>query len=280
MKKTTIEHTIKLISESIDISDYSNEDFIDVFLTVFKNWVKEKHGDEIVKYPFTYLFNKYEDDFLKELGLNKKDFSGTPPHRLIRIGRELVTRSMFAYESVPKTDKSWFDIPVNKKIWNAMVSKLDIPPYMTVDVSELRPRHLKVDVSTNFIEMIKSQIPIKYKTVDNLTSEIERFLKEYGGVQIGNPSHGKLQIVDGNYILNGFDEWEKKELPQLKKEFRGVTQNIKSIKYEWDYRYGPTLKLAYHRKRSLGWTQRYEEVTKIKQILRDKGYSNNIRIVD
>lgn len=275
-----VSNIIRLIKEEIDISDYTNEDLIDVFLTVFKNWVKEKHGDDIIKYPVSYLLNKYEDDFLKELGLNKKDFSGSTSYRLSRIGRELVTRAMFAYESVPKTDKSWFDIPVNKRIWDTMISRLDIPPYMTVDVNELRPRYLKVAISADFVEMVKSKIPLKYKTVDSLTGEIERFLKEYGGVQLGNPSHGKLQIVDGYYTMDGFYEWEKKELPLLKKELRSVAKNVKSIKYEWDNYYGPTLKVTYNNRRGLGWTERYEDVKKMEEVLRSKGYFENIRVKD
>lgn len=275
-----VSNIIRLIKEEIDISDYTNEDLIDVFLTVFKNWIKEKHGDDIIKYPVSYLLNKYEDDFLKELGLNKKDFSGSTSYRLSRIGRELVTRAMFAYESVPKTDKSWFDIPVNKRIWDTMISRLDIPPYMTVDVNELRPRYLKVAISADFVEMIKSKIPLKYKTVDSLTGEIERFLKEYGGVQLGNPSHGKLQIVDGYYTMDGFYEWEKKELPLLKKELRSAAKNVKSIKYEWDNYYGPTLKVTYNHRRSLGWTERYEDVKKMEEVLRSKGYFENIRVKD
>lgn len=275
-----VSNIIRLIKEEIDISDYTNEDLIDVFLTVFKNWIKEKHGDDIIKYPVSYLLNKYEDDFLKELGLNKKDFSGSTSNRLSRIGRELVTRAMFAYESVPKTDKSWFDIPVNKRIWDTMISRLDIPPYMTVDVNELRPRYLKVAISADFVEMVKSKIPLKYKTVDSLTGEIKRFLKDYGGVQLGNPSHGKLQIVDGYYTMDGFYEWEKKELPLLKKELRSGAKNVKSIKYEWDNYYGPTLKVTYNHRRGLGWTERYEDVKKMEEVLRSKGYFENIRIKD
>lgn len=273
-----VSNIIRLIKEEIDISDYTNEDLIDVFLTVFKNWIKEKHGDDVIKYPVSYLLNKYEDDFLKELGLNKKDFSGSTSNRLSIIGRELVTRAMFAYESVPKTDKSWFDIPVNKRIWDTMISRLDIPPYMTVDVNELRPRYLKVAISADFVEMVKSKIPLKYKTVDSLTGEIERFLKEYGGVQLGNPSHGKLQIVDGYYTMDGFYEWEKKELPLLKKELRSAAKNVKSIKYEWDNYYGPTLKVTYNNRRGLGWTERYEDVKKMEEVLRSKGYFENIRV--
>ena len=276
-----VSNIIRLIKEEIDIADYTNEDFIDVFVTIFKNWVRENHGDEIIKYPFSYLLNKYEDSFLKDLGLDRSKYRDVVSSRMPQVGKELVLRSMFAYEAIPKADKSWFDVPVNKRIWDAMISRLDIPPYMTVNVNEIRPRDLRITVGVNFVDMIKSSVPLKYKHTEDLTEEIKDFLKKYGGVKFGNPAHGNLRIVDGHFDASGFDDWEKKELPNLKKELRTVAAPVvKSIKYVWTPRYGPTLFVTYNQMVRSGWTDRYEAINEMKELLADKGYSENLHIRD
>jgi hypothetical protein len=276
-----VSNIIRLIKEEIDITDYANEDFIDVFVTIFKKWVRENHGNEIIKYPFSYLLNKYEDSFLKDLGLDRSKYRDVVSSRIAQVGKDLVLRSMFAYESVPKTDKSWFDVPVNKRIWDTMITRLDIPPYMIVNVNEIRPRDLRISADINFVDMIKSSVPLKYKYIEDLTEEIKDFLKKYGGVKFGNPAHGNLRIVDGHSDASGFNEWEKKELPNLKKELRTVAEPVvKSIKYEWTRRYGPTLLVTYNRRVNSGWTERYEALSKMKQLLADKGYSENLHVRD
>ena len=54
-----------LVLENVDLSGYDDEDFIEVFLTYFRPWVKSKHGDEIGARPFSYLFNTYLKEFCK-----------------------------------------------------------------------------------------------------------------------------------------------------------------------------------------------------------------------
>ena len=47
--------------EEVNIRDYTQEDFIDVYITVFKNWIKENYGDSELKYPFSYLNFRFTD---------------------------------------------------------------------------------------------------------------------------------------------------------------------------------------------------------------------------
>ena len=80
MKKTIkiteseLKNLIPILLEEFDINDYSDEDFVEVFVKYFRNWVKKKHGDEIGGYPMSYLFKKYEDEFLTDVGLNGDRF--------------------------------------------------------------------------------------------------------------------------------------------------------------------------------------------------------------
>ena len=51
-----------MVLESVNLDDYDNDDFIEVFFRFFRPWVKQKHGDEISEYPMSYLFKKYIDE--------------------------------------------------------------------------------------------------------------------------------------------------------------------------------------------------------------------------
>ena len=64
--KITEEELKKLIPvllEEFNLNDYSDEDFVEVFVKYFRNWVKKKHGDEIGGYPMSLLFKKYTNEF-------------------------------------------------------------------------------------------------------------------------------------------------------------------------------------------------------------------------
>ena len=42
---------INLTTEEIDVSDYNDEDFLEIFVTEFRPWIKKNHGDEVGEYP-------------------------------------------------------------------------------------------------------------------------------------------------------------------------------------------------------------------------------------
>lgn len=63
LNETELEKLIIMISENIDLSDYKDEDFLEVFINHFRPWVKLKHGDEVGEYPMSLLVTKYFDEF-------------------------------------------------------------------------------------------------------------------------------------------------------------------------------------------------------------------------
>ena len=52
-----------IIFESIDVTQYNDEDFIEVFVMEFRPWIRKNHGDEVGEYPMSLLVKKYLDDF-------------------------------------------------------------------------------------------------------------------------------------------------------------------------------------------------------------------------
>jgi len=41
------EKYIKILSEDINLSEYSDEDFVEVFVMEFRPWIRKNHGDEV-----------------------------------------------------------------------------------------------------------------------------------------------------------------------------------------------------------------------------------------
>jgi len=265
-----------MIMEEVSIRDYTQEDFVDVYITVFKNWIKENYGESELKYPFSYLKNKYEDKFYKTYNLEKERWAGEYS-AMSKAGKKFVEMSLHAYEDVPATDSSWFDKPLNQKLWKSVENQFKFPSYMKVDVVETRPRNLELRVNVDFVDFIKSPEKNPYPTSWRLQNEIQKFMQKYGGVKFGNPLHGDLNLSEGYYNFEGHEDWLNKTLkkeikPKLKKEvddpsFRGLKYEMKSGE--------PTLKILYS---SRNWSARDEIQRKVEKFFRDMGYSNNLRI--
>ncbi len=46
-----------IIFESIDVTQYNDEDFVEVFVMEFRPWIRKNHGDEVGEYPMSLLVN-------------------------------------------------------------------------------------------------------------------------------------------------------------------------------------------------------------------------------
>ena len=61
----------KLIYESeIDLRQYDDEDFIEIFILNFRRWLIDNYGNETKNYPLSYVVNRYLSDYCKSI----KDF--------------------------------------------------------------------------------------------------------------------------------------------------------------------------------------------------------------
>ena len=48
----------------LKLNDF-NDDYTNCSLEFLNSWIKEKYGEQEIKYPFSYLKKKYEDEFFK-----------------------------------------------------------------------------------------------------------------------------------------------------------------------------------------------------------------------
>ena len=204
-----------------------------------------------------------------------------------KLGVSLVQNSLYSFVDVTE-NKSWFDSPTNVKIWDKMIKSLNLPPYLTFNVVESRPRFIEIDGYINFEEYIRSNISLKYPSLTMYLSEMKKFLTRYAGQTIGNPAHGELKIDTPRYSefnFVGFDEWvknvfNKKIKPEIKKT--DISSYIRTMVCKLEnrsYYYKPTISIWVNR-----MSNRYEkkrEVEKqVNQYLINNGFNTNNILVD
>jgi hypothetical protein len=267
-----------MIMEEVRIQDYTNEDFVDVFIMVFKTWVKENYGEEEVKYPFSYIKKKHQAEFLKFLDIEKPYSYNSDFVLMANIGRKIVEKALHSYKEVPKSDESWFDKPINQKLWKSMEKELNLPSYMRIEVVEESPRNLAVGITVDFVDFIKSTEKNPYKTGHMLTEKMRKFLSKYGGIKFGNPLHGELRLNEKYYNYDGFDEWLKtgynKEIKSAVKKELKDSSVYRGLKYQTKYG-EPNITILWS---SRLWGDKGNDTDKVRKIIRDMGYSYNLNI--
>jgi len=269
---------VSMIMEEVRIQDYTNEDFVDVFIMVFKTWVKENYGEEEVKYPFSYIKKKHQAEFLKFLDIEKPYSYNSDFVLMANIGRKIVEKALHSYKEVPKSDESWFDKPINQKLWKSLEKELNLPSYMRIEVVEESPRNLAVGITVDFVDFIKSTEKNPYKTGHMLTEKMRKFLSKYGGVKFGNPLHGELRLNEKYYNYDGFDEWLKtgfnKEIKSAVKKELKDSSVYRGLKYQTKYG-EPNITILWS---SRLWGDKGNDTDKVRKIIRDMGYSYNLNI--
>ena len=61
-----IKRIVNRITEQIDVNEYDDSDFIEVFVHYFRPWINKHHGEEVSKYPMSHLVEIYVDEFNKD----------------------------------------------------------------------------------------------------------------------------------------------------------------------------------------------------------------------
>jgi len=68
-----VKRITNLVKEQVDVSEYDDSDFIEVFVKYFRPWIKKFHGDEVGEYPMSHLVAKYLKDFNRDYGIDIRD---------------------------------------------------------------------------------------------------------------------------------------------------------------------------------------------------------------
>jgi len=212
-----LKNLIPVLLEEFDINDYSDEDFVEVFIKYFRNWVKKTHGDEIGSYPMSFLFKKYEDEFLRDIGLKEERhyYYGSGAAKFAKIGRDIILKQL---ETLPTLAPNKKFTEKYKRQIDHLIKYLDIPDYVKFNVEEERPNDVNVEFEIDFPSMLISNDDFHAATA---FTNLKKYLTDFMGVEFGSPSHGLLKF---NYHVRtiGGDEFVKKIFnkqikPNLKK---------------------------------------------------------------
>lgn len=205
LTESELKNLIPILLEEFDINDYSDEDFVEVFVKYFRNWVKKKHGDEIGGYPMSYLFKKYEDEFLTDVGLkgDRHYYYGSGAAKFAKIGRDIIQIQL---ETLPTLMPSKKFSEKYKRQLDYLINYLDIPDYVKLTVEEPRPYDIDFLFEIDFPTMLISDDRF---TPSNAFSKLKKYLEDFMGIEFGSPSHGLLKM-DYQTKINGSDEFVKK----------------------------------------------------------------------
>jgi len=260
--------TLKLIVEQ-NVDDYDDNDFMDAFVSSFKNWVSTKFGEDSKKYPFSYFVKKYWKDFVRDV-LGEEENQrilnnyGVPVHL---IGKQLIRKGKYYVPSMRPEKK--FTEKYKRHIQN-FIESLDLPSWVRISFDEPVPNDVTLNISTDFPEMLKSEISIQPYDIQQ---NVKHFFQDFLGAEMGIPSHGGMQF---NYSTKTFNEdaWVKNELnKKIKKDIKAmdIGKYIHSIRFEPKITTGE-MKVVFKENTWGRGQTRWDIRNKIKNYLSELGY--------
>lgn len=279
MKKTltlTESDLVKLLNrivESYTDDTYNDEDYVEVFLQYFRPWIKANHGDEIGEYPLSYLTKKYMSEFAEDNGLVPDSviygYKGTLGNAA-NIGKNLVKQGKHKMPSLRPQEKFTEKF---KKGLEFFVNELNLPEFMELIFVEKTPYKVFVTLKVGWEGLIKYQGDKIFKPED-IKVGLQKRIKDFLGVEIGNPTHGQLEFNFNREYID-VDDWVKKSLnKEIKKKIRELpsARVLHAIKFEtMNHNLGGELKFSFK-----NWNGRNNFMKEVKELLQSMGYNTNI----
>jgi len=212
------EKYIKILSEDINLSEYSDEDFVEVFVMEFRPWIRKNHGDEVGQYPMSLLVKKYIKDFALESGLEENGLRySNILNQMILIGRQLAKQEII---KLPSLKKDIFFTEKFKKILDHFVDSYNFPDFVKIHFEENSPFKVSGWVTVEFEPAMKYDGDLN--NVHVFSRELTNLITNYMGFELGSPAHGKLEFQFGGGVrFLGVEDWVKNVLnKKIKKEIK------------------------------------------------------------
>jgi len=279
MRKITLNQTemtnfVSMIVEQVNLSGYEDEDFVEVFLNLFRPWIKSNHGDEVSKYPMSYLVKKYFQEFTTDYNI-ESDRYGTTMKKIISAGRDIVRYGKYELPSLNSNKKFTERF---KKPLLFLVDNLKLPDFINLKFDEEMPNKVRGEVIVDFPKMIKSSDGPK--SPYTISKKLLKSFEDYLGVEFGSPVHGKLDFyLNTTPTYVGLDEWIKKEFNKnIKKQIKELPlaeRNISSLKFILSTNHlKGEIKIGW--KRDSRWSEHHEVKKSVRELLSNMGYNTEI----
>ena len=179
-----------ILNEELDLSGYSDEDFIEVFVEYFRPWIKETHGDEVGMYPMSLLVKKYLDDFNNHYELYVGSHYGGILLRMAKSGMALAKKGI---KKLPSLNKDFLFTEKFKKVIDHFVSSYNFPDFVTLHLEEKTPFNIRAYLTMDFVPTMKYDG--SFNKIIGFNQEFINLIKNYLGFEIGSTAHGKLNLI-------------------------------------------------------------------------------------
>lgn len=282
MRKITLNESeminfVSMLIEQVNLEGYTDEDFIEVFVNLFRPWVKSKHGDEVGQHPMSYLVKKYIDEFITDIKLDVTDFryeSGLK--KFVRIGREIVRGGIYQLPSL-NSDKKFTE--QYKKHLEFIISSLNLPEYINLKFTEDSPNKVYGEAIVDFQKLIKSQK--NPPRIISISERLKKYFEDYLGIEFGSPVHGKLDFyLNSTPTYVGLNEWTKNEFNKnIKKEIKNLPsaeRNISSLKLILNNYSVLKAEVKIGWKRDSRWSEHSKIKEEVRNLLKSMGYNPEI----
>jgi hypothetical protein len=275
LTESDLERIVKTVLESFNANEYEDEDFVEVFLSYFRPWVKKTHGDEIGQYPLSLLIKNHIEEFAKDYGL--EDFTpryhGT--HRnMTNLGRSFAEKGI---HQMPNLRNKGLFLEKYKKAITFFNERLNLPEWITLNLTEQSPYVVRGNFKVDWDKAIRDKSEESYNA-SNLSQEFIDLLTNFAGIELGSPAHGKLDLsIRGSFEYDGVDEWIKNTLnKEIKKKIRALPNShvLHSVKFVTSgVSLGGYITLTY---KSNGWRYSSDFTKDVRELIGNLGYNTDI----
>jgi len=149
------------------------------------------------------------------------------------------------------------------------------PDFVSVNFQEDQPNRVRVRFDVDFEKMIKSQERYSLSS-HTLLDKIKKYLKNFLGVEFGNPAYGEVDMESDKTNYVGLDEWVKNVLnKKIKKEIKALLKPnpIHAIRFEVNNGKA-TMKIVFSD--SAGFGTRGNTMKEIRSYLEKEGYNPRV----
>jgi hypothetical protein len=265
---------IGTITEDISVSEYDDEDFLEVFVTEFRPWIKKNHGDEIGEYPMSLLIKKYIKEFVNDYGIDESILRYTNTlNSMIRVGRSLAEKEV---RKLPSLKKDIMFTEKFKKVIDHFISNYNLPDFAEIHIHEESPFQVRGWINLDFEPAMKYDGNLN--ELSTFQKEFTHLITQYLGFEIGSTIHGKLDFYFEPYFrFGGVDEWVKNVLnKKIKKDIKSLPNKsaVRSIKFSLNNTYVEgIITLSYDR--SSHYQSRNSFENEFREYLNNLGYNPN-----
>jgi len=236
LKESELISVIKNIVEQVNL-EYDELDYMAAFVHIFMDWIRKNTPEKFWSYPFGFLVKKYSKQFLIDMtGTDYRNMDDYNDYEISKWDIEKIVKSVVkrgGYQLPSLYSEEKFTEKYNK-ILPEIIEQLELPEYASIRFVEDDPKFVKVFVDVPFATMLLSPSTKSISTY-TISRKIEDFVKNYLGLELGNPAHGELNIQVEEPKLVGLEPWVKDVLNKvIKKEIRTFPEarDLKSIRFE------------------------------------------------